>query len=382
MQTFLDEFSDKSFNLSDSLELLKTLPWKQGKFAKQSWPKWIHHMSPYSGRMTPQMAHWLIRSFSKKNDIVLDPFCGIGTIPLEANLLERNSIGFDLNPYAYLIASAKMIRKPLSSHLKFLKTISLKPDKKIINTIPEWTHEFYNEKTLPELLTLIQILKEKKKIFVLGCLIGVAQGHRIGHISKASALTLPYRPRPDDPGEYKEVIPRLEQKIRRMYKDEFIHYPSGIIRKIDSRKMPLDDNQVDCIVSSPPYLDNLDYVNSNRLRIALLGYSSDIAKEIGSKLKYKEEAYLEMMNKVSSEMCRVLKPKKYCILVIGDVYNKKKPINTAEILQKIFQNNKLKLIDEIEDDIPFNRSVQRTTNMSNSSKPLRKDRILILKNMK
>jgi len=339
-------------------------------------------MSPYAGRMTPQLAHWLIRCFSKKNEVVLDPFCGIGTVPLEANILERNSVGFDLNPYAYLVAKAKMNRQPLSSHLKYLDKISLKSNKKLIETVPEWVHEFYNEDTLPELLTLINFLKEKKKTFLLGCLVGVAQGHRVGHISKASALTLPYKPRPDDPGEYREVIPRLVKKVERMYKDGFIQFPAGKIKKVDSRKMPLKNNQIDCVVTSPPYLDNLDYVNANRLRLALLGYSLDTAKKLGSKLKYKEKEYLEMMDKVSSEISRVLKPKKYCIMIIGDVHNKKKAVNTADLLYKIFQKNNLKLSHEIEDAIPFNRSVQRTPNMDNASKPLRKDRILIMKNMK
>lgn len=377
----LDTFSENLFG-SFSINFLRTLPWKQGEFAKQSWPNWLHHMSPYAGRMTPQLAHWLIRCFSKKNEVVLDPFCGIGTVPLEANLLERNSFGFDLNPYAYLIANAKMNRQVLSSHLKYLEKISLKSNKKLIETVPDWVYEFYNEDTLPELLTLIDFLRVKKKTFLLGCLIGVAQGHRVGHISKASALTLPYKPRSDDPGEYKEVIPRLMKKVERMYKDGFLEYPTGKIKKIDSRKMPLDDNQVDCIVTSPPYLDNLDYVNSNRLRLALLGYSSDNAKKLGAKLKYKKKEYLEMMDKVSSEMSRVLKPNKYCIMIIGDVHTKKETINTAEMLKKLFQKNKLKLLHEIEDSIPFNRSVQRTPNMNNASKPLRIDRILIMKNMK
>lgn len=35
--------------------------------------------------------------------------------------------------------------------------------------------------------------------------------------------------------------------------------------------MTLKDNSVDCVISSPPYLDNLDYVNANRLRLALMG---------------------------------------------------------------------------------------------------------------
>ena len=382
MQTYVDDFSNKNLNLTDAIELIKKIPWKQGNYVRQSWPNWLHHMAPYAGRMTPQIAHWLIRSFSYKGETILDPFCGIGTVPLEANLLGRNSVGFDLNPYAYITASAKMERKPVSYHLKFLDSLKLNQNSKILKNVPEWVHEFYNEKTLSELLDLIMILKSKKKKFLLGCLIGVAQGHRVGHLSKASALTLPYKPRPDDPGLYKEVLPRLINKVKRMYKDGFDGLPIGEIKRIDARNMTLDDNTIDCVISSPPYMDNLDYVSANRLRLALMGYFNEKAKKLGSKLKYKKENYLEMMDQVCSEISRVLKPKKTCVLIIGDIHNKKNPIKTSDILKDSFMKNNLKLVSEIEDYIPFNRSVQRTPRMANSTKPLRKDRILILQNEK
>lgn len=381
IQTYLDEFSSIG-EFKNPIKLLSQLPWKQGEYVKQSWPNWLHHLSPYAGRMTPQMAHWLIRIFSKKNDIILDPFCGIGTIPLEANMLSRRSIGFDLNPYAYLIASAKMERRKIDRHVRYLSNLKLVPNKKLLKTVPEWVHEYYNKETLIELLTLIDILKKRNEKFLLGCLIGVAQGHRIGHISKPSALTLPYRPKPDDPGIYKEVVPRLINKIKRMYKDGFEDISSGIIKKIDARKMPLKDNSVDCVISSPPYLDNLDYVNANRLRLALLGIYEEKAKKLSLKLKYRKEPYLEMMNDVCSEISRVLKHKNYCVLVIGDVHNKKDAIKTTELLRTTFIENNLEIIDEIADAIPFNRSVQRTIRMENSALAPRMDRIIILRNNK
>jgi len=382
MQTYLDEYSTKTNSLTESITILKKIPWKQGKFVKQSWPNWIHHMSPYAGRMTPQIAHWLIRCLTKVEDVVLDPFCGIGTVPLEANLLNRNSIGFDLNPYAYVVASAKMERKPLSKHLKFLENVKLEPDLKLVKQIPPWAQYFYNKKTLAELLTLIKILKMKKQKFILGCLIGVAQGHRVGHLSKASALTLPYKPRPDDPGLYKEVIPRLIRKVERMYIDGFEGHPVGKIQKDDARKMPLDENSVDSVITSPPYLDNLDYANSNRLRLALLGIFGDKTKKLAGELKYKEQPYLEMMNKVCEQISRILKPNGLCTFVLGDVHNKKEPINTTKLINKILTQHNLKTITEIVDTIPFNRSVQRTPRMENSSSPPRMDRIVITRNIK
>jgi len=381
-QTYLDEFSDRLFSLEDKIRMVKKAPWKKGVYVKQSWPNWLHHMAPYAGRMTPQIAHWLIRAFSNKREVILDPFCGIGTVPLEANLLGRNSVGFDLNPYAYLVANAKMDRKSLSEHIEFLENLELKPNSRIIQTVPKWVHEFYNKKTLAELLVLLDVLKRKKKRFILGCLLGVSQGHRIGHLSKASALTLPYKPRADDPGHYKEVIPRLINKVKRMYKDGFTMEPAGKIQKVDTRKMPLKDNSIDCVISSPPYLDNLDYVNANRLRLALLGCFGDKASKLSKKLMYKEEPYMKMMTQTCQEISRVLKPEGLCILILGDVHTKKNPIITTNLIKKILDDANLKLIEEFPDSIPFNRSVQRTSNMENASLPHRMDRIMIMSNGK
>lgn len=379
-QTSLDQYYD--YSLDERIDLIKQIPWKNGDYVKQSWPNWLHHMSPYAGRITPQIVHWLTKSFSNKNDVILDPFCGIGTVPLEANLLGRQSIGFDLNPYAFYISDAKMDRRPISEHIEFLESISIDSNPDVINEVPSWVWEYYNRKTLEEILTVIDILKERKKRFVLGCLLGVSQGHRIGHLSKASGLTLPLKPRADDPGEYKEVIPRLINKVKRMYKDGFPIEPVGKIQQIDSRNMPIKDNHVDCIITSPPYLDNLDYVSSNRLRLALLGYHGEKAKKLSKKLMYKQESYINLMNKVFREMSRVLKPKGIFVLIIGDVHKGKKHTITGNLIKESLKYNNFRIINEFSDTIPFNRSVQRTLRMQNSHLPNRLDRIMIISNEK
>lgn len=45
-----------------------------------------------------------IEKYSKKNDVVLDPFCGSGIIGLQAVLANRNFVGYDLNPFAVFLA--------------------------------------------------------------------------------------------------------------------------------------------------------------------------------------------------------------------------------------------------------------------------------------
>lgn len=58
--------------------------------------------------MPAPLAEFLIQSFTRRNDIVLDPFCGSGTVLYEALKNGRNAIGVDINPLAILISNVKI----------------------------------------------------------------------------------------------------------------------------------------------------------------------------------------------------------------------------------------------------------------------------------
>ena len=90
---------------------IKKTKWKNIPYKKQNWGNWFHSISPYVGRIKPAFAHWLIKDSTIESDLILDPFCGVGTVLLEADLLGRKSIGVDLNPYAIRIAKAKFDEK-------------------------------------------------------------------------------------------------------------------------------------------------------------------------------------------------------------------------------------------------------------------------------
>jgi len=56
---------------------------------------------------SPSLANFFIKTYSDKNDIILDTFSGRGTTLLEARLLDRQSYAIDLNPFAYILSRAK-----------------------------------------------------------------------------------------------------------------------------------------------------------------------------------------------------------------------------------------------------------------------------------
>lgn len=76
-------------------------------FAKADTKTETHCFHVYPAMMIAPVARRLIRMFAKKGDVVLDPFCGSGTVLVEALKEGLNSWGIDINPLALLIARAK-----------------------------------------------------------------------------------------------------------------------------------------------------------------------------------------------------------------------------------------------------------------------------------
>ena len=142
----------------------------------------------------------------------------------------------------------------------------------------------------------------------MGILIGISQGHRPGHLSKPCAWTLPYKPRPDDKGEYREAIPRLIQKVERTFTDGFSHMEEMKIIKGDARKLKVDTNLSIISFQVHPTTILLDYVGSSRLRLAITGYYDEEEKKaLKETLIQKFNTYLDEMEKCIEEMHRVLK---------------------------------------------------------------------------
>ncbi len=68
-----------------------------------------HFIHSYPAKLLQQIPYFFLNNtvFSREQDIVVDPFCGTGTVLLEASLANRNAIGVDVNPLAALIAKTK-----------------------------------------------------------------------------------------------------------------------------------------------------------------------------------------------------------------------------------------------------------------------------------
>ncbi|HHW26359.1 MAG TPA: site-specific DNA-methyltransferase [Firmicutes bacterium] len=79
----------------------------QWQTVSSRWGHRLHAMCSYMAMFPPNLPHYFISRCTEPGDLVLDPFCGRGTTPLEACLLGRVGIGNDMNELAYALTKAK-----------------------------------------------------------------------------------------------------------------------------------------------------------------------------------------------------------------------------------------------------------------------------------
>src|SRR6187431_1863296 len=95
-----------------ALELPLELPamelapeWKD---QQRLWGHAFHPMCSYLASFPAALTHAFIARYSRRGDVVLDPFSGRGTTPLQASAEGRIGVGNDLNPFAHLLTASKV----------------------------------------------------------------------------------------------------------------------------------------------------------------------------------------------------------------------------------------------------------------------------------
>jgi len=327
----------------------------------------LHQLSPFLGKMKSTMAGELTQVFSEPGDVVLDPFSGSGTVPLEAGIHDRNSYGIDRNPYSVVLSEAKLnppanVDEAKSLAETYLDKIDPEAGKET-DPVPEWVSKFFHAKTLSGLGQLFPRLRENDENFLLACLLGILHHQRPGFLSHPASNLRPYLrdekfPRDQYPEryEYREIRPRLISKIERAYR-RFPSFDNKLSRRIYKGDTPVrmedsfQENSVDAIITSPPYMNKLDYGRDNRLRLYFLGIE-DYSELDGS--PESKEAYRDFLDEFLVQALRVLRPRGNLIFVLGESRRSGSAVDTSQVLTEMVQDNKYSIEVEnlIQDKVP------------------------------
>ena len=263
-----------------------------------------HGLFPYRGKFHPQLIKGILNILEiQPGDVVLDPMCGSGTLNVEASIIGIDSIGIEKSPFCVLMSKVKYeALKVDSSQLS-----------SVLNNIRKNYETLISSKKLPGDFSCHDCLAADRAITLLAFLDAMGYARRC---SKTIDILFP------------SVLKRYVGQI-----NSFIQARDKLNLKIgkarfeigDARNLPLEDNSIDAIITSPPYSFAIDYAENDRPQLEYLGYDISKLKDemIGLKGKTRKEKlanYFDDMNKVLQEMTRVLKVGKYAVIIIGSNY--------------------------------------------------------------
>lgn len=330
----------------------------------------LHQLAPYIGKVKSKIAGDLIERYSKPGELVVDPFAGAGTIPLEAAIRGRRAFAADISAYAYVLSQAKLsppktLQDALSAASDALvEAMELpKPD---LRTVPLWVRRFFHPQTLRDALRFSVVARQPGNEFLMACFLGILHHQRPGFLSYPSSHLVPYlrdkkypRRRYPEMYAYRELRSRLFAKITRSYK-RFrlpLRNEAGFrLGAVEQLELP---SRFDALITSPPYMNALDYGRDNRLRLWFI--SPDLAKPADTDISGRRRAFESGIESLATKLGKRLKPKGHCVFIVGEEVHRSFSAHPSDVVISILRQKApmLKLAKIITDDIPDVRRTRR-----------------------
>jgi DNA modification methylase len=361
-------------------------------------PRWghsMHTMCSYHGMFPARLAHYFIHKYSHEGDVILDPFSGRGTTALQARMSGRQVIGNDLSPLAYVLTRAKANPPCWLSVLKLVDHLerAFNKGKRKVGDVSADIRMLFHERTLAQLVFIKEYLHSRpmtewtsEMFMIAGSLAGIMHGSwRSDGTSQYLSISMPntFSMSPSYVRKFiaehglekipQDVFERLRDKLARLYLDSTSGNVGAVFQADAATLMskgPLKPGSVDLVVTSPPYLQVVNYGTANWIRLWLLGLDEvsrdhgDGRRELNAKLdhKHRYHGFKDFMLRTFKGIERVLKRGGVAVVVIGDVAN---PGDTealalaGKVWEDLEENVGLERIEVIEDYLKPETKVSR-----------------------
>ncbi|NCQ96903.1 MAG: site-specific DNA-methyltransferase [Microcystis aeruginosa W11-06] len=274
----------------------------------------------WRGQFSPQLIETILTYYCPSNSVILDPFVGSGTVLLEASYLSLEAYGFEINPAAYIMS---LTYKFINDYQKkeVLKNLRNIIDQEFPLRIFEVSDQVEN--LVDKLQNTRNMLPDRSKVLF-------------------DALVI--------------ILDVCKNKITQEFIQKKFSHLSNIITNLpysqkplrvglsDARSLPLKNNQIDFVVTSPPYINVFNYHQNYRQSAEILGWDLlKIAKsEIGSNRANRSNRFYTVvqycldMGDILKELARVSKQQARIVLIVGQESNVLGvPFYNADIIEKI-----------------------------------------------
>jgi len=305
--------------------------------AKQRAAHSLHEIS-YRACFKPQLPRFFIDRLTAPGDIVYDPFMGRGTTLIEAALMGRRPYGCDINPLSRVLCEPRLRPPSLAEVERALAAV----DFAHADEMPEQLLVFYHPDTLRQISALKRHLLLRERAGALSaadCWIRMVAVNRLtGHSPGFfSVYTMPpnqavsaraqakINSRLNQNPPLRDVAAIILRKSRSLLRDVTPDVRSRLAGMADQSRFvigassdtpQLESNSVALAVTSPPFLDVVDYQSDNWLRCWFSGIDPaavpvTLAKHV--------EAWKEFVRNTLTELRRALRPGGHVAFEVGEV---------------------------------------------------------------
>ncbi|MCE2440911.1 MAG: site-specific DNA-methyltransferase [Candidatus Latescibacteria bacterium] len=297
----------------------------------------LHEVS-YRACFKPQLPRFFIERLTRPGDAVYDPFLGRGTTAIEAALLGRTPIGTDVNPLSEILVAPRLSPPPLDAVSQRLRDLPLEAACKTRNDLLT----FYHPNTLMQITNLRDYLLAEQDAGSLDAVDRwirmVATNRLTGHSPGFfSVYTLPpnqavtverqrgiNRNRKQTPPERDvrlSIMKKSRSLLSQLNEDDAERMretsQEALLITGSSNNTPgIASDSVSLVITSPPFLDVVDYQTDNWLRCWFNGID---AQSVQVWQFRKPHEWQTAMTSVFIELRRVLKPGGYVAFEVGEV---------------------------------------------------------------
>jgi site-specific DNA-methyltransferase (adenine-specific) len=341
-----------------ALELRTELPHleiePEWKAQQRLWGHPFHPMCSYLASFPASLAHAFIARYSRPGDVVLDPFAGRGTTPLQAAAEGRIGVGNDLNPFAHLLTASKVepasapeartrlarlrLAWPLAAPAWERRAAAVQADPAGgPEAVPAEVAIAFHPRTFAQLLFVRDALDLTDRVdrFLAAAITGILHGKSASYLSDLMPNTFSMAPRyvrdfaarTGFQAAERDVFDCLGAKLDRLYRAPLPSGPgisllgdardAGARARLALRARGLPD-RARLVVTSPPYLRVVKYGYYNWLRAWFL---REDPRAIDAALDdaHHRAPYLVFLREVLHGLRTALTDDAVVVLVIGDV---------------------------------------------------------------
>jgi DNA modification methylase len=293
-----------------------------------------HGLFPYRGKFHPQLIKAIINVLGvKPGEIILDPMAGSGTSNIEAALLGINSYAMDISPFCQFMINTKYEALTISPEL----FDSVRLDSELYFELFMKGNVLQRIENSPEI--------EKRKIYHLAFLAFLDALGYSKRVSKSSHKQL-----------FDKVLKRYVETVRKIIHNQYFEVSKigtcQVIADSEALDLKLQEDSIDCVITSPPYSFAIDYIENDKDQLNFLGYNTSELRQrlIGLKGKTKQEKidnYFNDMDIFCSQVSKVLKRNKHFVIIIGSNTKQTGGIRLEETIISAASKYHLKLIKSI-----------------------------------